>query len=195
MKTIKPFIALILTISFVGFSCDPKDPEPENEEEIITDVTLTFTPAAGGTPITASAQDPDGEGPNSIEVSGPIDLAEGTSYVLTITVDNSIAGESITDEIAEEDDEHMFFFGWTGDVFASPTGNGNIDNRTDPVNYVDFDANQDPVGLETNWTTGTPSSGTFRIILKHQPNIKSATTTSSDGETDLDLTWDINILS
>jgi hypothetical protein len=36
------------------------------------------------------------------------------------------------------------------------------------------------------------SAGTFRIALKHQPGIKSATSGFDDGGTDLDITWNIN---
>ena len=34
--------------------------------------------------------------------------------------------------------------------------------------------------------------GTFRIVLKHQPDIKSATSTVNDGGTDVDLTFGLN---
>jgi hypothetical protein len=48
--------------------------------------------------------------------------------------------------------------------------------------------------LETSWTTGAASSGTFRVVLKHQPGLKSATSGSSTGETDLDITFETNII-
>ena len=114
---------------------------------------------------------------------------------MSITLFNSIEGEDVTQEIMEEDDEHMIFFEWTEDIFASPEGNGNTDNRNDPVNYNDFDFNDLPVGLSTNWTTNEAmSDGTFRIVLKHQPDIKSETSTVNDGGTDVDLTWNLSCL-
>jgi hypothetical protein len=174
----------------------PEAPPCENEEEIITDVTLTFTPTEGGDPVVATASDPDGEGPLDLMINGPIDLLESTDYDLSIKVENKIEGEDITEEIMEEDDEHMFFFSWTDEVFTSPAGDGNIDNRDDPVNYNDFDENSLPVGLSTSWTTECVEenvSGKFRLVLKHQPDIKSATSTAEDGGTDLDLEWDINV--
>ena len=94
----------------------------------------------------------------------------------------------------EEGDEHLFFFAWTNNVFADPAGDGNVDNREDALNYNDEDAGGLPLGLSTNWTSAASSStGTFRVILKHQPELKSATSSSSTGETDLDLTFTINI--
>jgi hypothetical protein len=92
----------------------------------------------------------------------------------------------------------MFFFGWTANLFADPTGDGNIDNRTDAVNYSGasnaLDENNLPLGLTTTWTTtGSSGGGTFRVLLKHQPELKSANSTSTVGETDLDLTFNIGV--
>jgi len=175
---------------------DPDAPPCENEEEIITDVTLTWTPADGGDPVVARAQDPDGEGPQDLQILDDIELVESTEYTLTIELRNEIEGEDITEEIMEEDDEHMFFFAWSDEVFLSPAGDGNVDNRPDPVDYNDFDENNLPVGLSTSWTTECgeeTTSGTFRVILKHQPDVKTATSTVDDGGTDVDLTFTINV--
>ena len=180
----------------VNVSEDPDAPPCENEEEIITDVILTFTPVGGGTPVTAAAQDPDGEGPLDLQILDDIELVESTEYTLTMELLNSIEGEDITEEIMEEDDEHMFFFAFTDEVFTSPAGDGNVDNRPDPMNYNDFDENNLPVGLNTSWETECGEeavSGTFRVILKHQPGIKSETSTVNDGGTDVDLTWNVNV--
>ncbi|MEL6986418.1 MAG: hypothetical protein AAGK97_01200, partial [Bacteroidota bacterium] len=176
---------------------DPDAPPCENEEEIITDVTLTFTPVDGGDAITAAAQDPDGPGPLPLQITEQIELNESTEYEMSITLFNSIEGEDITMEIMEEDDEHMFFFAFTEGIFESPSGDGNTDNRPDPVNYNDFDDNNLPVGLSTNWEAACAEenlSGTLQVILKHQPDIKSETSTVNDGGTDVDLTWDVTIL-
>jgi hypothetical protein len=102
--------------------------------------------------------------------------------------------EDITEEVREEADEHMFFFSWTDGLFSDPTGNGNVDNRADAVNYDDADGDGLPLGLNTTWSTGPASSGSFRVILKHQPDgIKTATSGSSDGDTDIDISWQISI--
>jgi hypothetical protein len=185
-------MALLFGFGALLVSCgDDEAPEAENEEEIITDVTLTFT--AAGETVVASAQDPDGEGPLDIVVEDAISLSPNTTYTLTLDLQNSVEGESITEEIEEEDAEHMFFFGFTDGIFSDPTGNGNVDNRGDAVNYNDQDPNGFPVGLSTTWTTGDSGTGTFRVILKHQPDIKSATSGSDDGESDIDLTWNISV--
>ncbi len=180
----------------INIEDDADAPPCENEEEIITDVTLIFTPVAGGTPVTASAQDPDGEGPLDLQILGDIELMESTEYVLTFELLNTIEGEDITEEIEDEDDEHQFFFAFTDEIFTSPAGDGNVDNRDDPLNYDDMDENGLPVGLVTSWETECDeetSTGTFRVILKHQPGVKSATSTANDGGTDIDLTWTVNV--
>ncbi|NHE56464.1 hypothetical protein [Cyclobacterium plantarum] len=197
MRKLNYLFGLGLLFGLVTMSgcTDDEPPEIENEEEIITDVTLTFTPIGGGSAIIAVAQDPDGEGPEELEIISNIILASNTTYALELDLENSIEGESISEEVEEEADEHMFFFGWTSGLFSDPTGDGNIGsgNRDNPVNYEDSDTNSQPLGLETTWTTGDTASGVFRVILKHQPDIKSASSTSIDGESDIDITWDITI--
>lgn len=197
MKNCNLLIFSILLSSFLLFTgCSDDDvPDKEKPVEIITDVILTFTPTGEGEVVTAAAQDPDGEGPEDVEIVSHVTLAPDTEYTLTIALENSVADEDITEEVEEEGDEHMFFFGWTEGYFTSPEGDGNIDNRDHPVNYQDFDENSLPVGLETTWVTGGPTSstGTFRLVLKHQPDEKSATSTVTDGESDIDLTWDLTI--
>ena len=143
-----------------------------------------------------TAEDPDGEGVQDIQTDGPITLDHDKSYTLSLSLVNGLAQPSdpeydITEEVSEESDEHLFFFSWTNNVFADPAGNGNVDNRTDPLNYEDVDANGLPLGLETSWTTGSASSGNFRLMLKHQPDLKSATSDASTGDTDFDLTFDV----
>lgn len=165
-------------------------PGCENEEEIITDVILTWTSEFDT--VVARAQDPDGEGPLDLEILDDIVLLENTTYTMAITVENSIEGEDITDEIREESDEHMFFFAFTEGIFSDPPGDGNADSRGDSVHYLDFDNNALPVGLSTQWSTQTAmGDGTFRIVLKHQPEVKSATSTIDDGGTDIDLTFNL----
>ena len=166
------------------------------EEEVINEIVLTFTPVGGGDAVTATWFDADGEGVGNPTIDD-INLAANTEYNMAITLANSLGMEveDITAEIAEEDDEHMFFFGFTADIFDSPMGDGNIDSRQDPLNYNDQDANGNPVGLSTNWTTGsaTSSAGDFRVVLKHQPGQKTDTSDVNMGGTDVDIVLAINI--
>lgn len=189
--------ALLFTTILLVTSCGDDDvPPEENEEETITDITLTFTPATGA-PVTATWVDADGEGAGN-PVFKQIALAANTTYTLSIDLVNAIDPadpESITEEVEKEADEHMFFFGWTDGLFSSPTGNGNLGagNRANVVNYEDQDDASLPLGLETTWTTSAATTGEFRVILKHQPDIKSATSDSTNGESDVDITWEATV--
>jgi hypothetical protein len=193
----KIFVLLVLMSGLVFLSGCDEDPEPENIPEEITRVVLTFT-SAGAAPIEVEANDPDGDGPLDIVIE-PISLVANREYTLTIQMFNGLLDPSddeynITTEIKEEDEEHQLFFGWSTGLFTSPTGTGNI-GSAGVVNYEDFDEGGLPVGLETTWTTGAASSGekTFQVILAHQPEIKSATSTSNDGEAEVDVTFSISI--
>ncbi len=192
-------VAIILVSIGFLYGCKSDDPQKEDTPELITKATLTFTPIGGGTPVVVSATDPDGDGVQDIAVDGDIDLSIDTDYTLTIMLINELAAPTdpeynISAEVEEEGAEHLFFFGWTNNVFFNPTGNGNIDNRADGINYNDSDENGLPIGLSTNWSSSVnAASGKFRVMLKHQPDLKSATSTSSDGETDLDIEFVISV--
>jgi hypothetical protein len=196
MKTINQLSLLGILLALLVFSgCDSDDPEKENVEEVITEVNLTFTPVGGGDALVFSATDPDGSGPNGMVPEGPIVLNLATTYDLEIEMFNTLESppEDISEEVAEEDDEHMIFFGWTGTVFTSPA-NGDISSNRSDVNYQDSDENGNPLGLSTEWATeNAKESGTFRVVLKHQPGLKTATSTVNDGTTDLDVTFTLEI--
>jgi hypothetical protein len=148
--------------------------------------------------VSASAQDPDGTGIQELQILDAITLAPDTEYILTYEILNALNPAEVEDiggEILEEDNEHQFFFSFTEDAFANPTGNGNIDTAADPINYNDQDENGNPVGLSSTWTTSsTASSGaSFTVRLQHQPDVKTATSGSNDGDTDFALTFVLNI--
>jgi hypothetical protein len=183
---------------FVAISCDVTIPRKEDVPELITRVTLTFSPKSGGDPIVIAAVDPDGEGVQNIEPEGLIVLDNNSEYILTLTLTNELAkpgdeAYDVTAEVEEEGDEHLIYYSWTGSLFVDPAGDGNIDVRSDPLNYNDEDVNGLPIGLSTTWTTGNASVGSIRIVLKHQPDLKSEISQASDGETDLDIIFQVEV--
>jgi hypothetical protein len=205
MRTINKFkIYSFAAIVFSGIaftSCSDNDdvPEEENHEEVITDVKLIFTNNADATDIVeALAQDPDGEGVEELKILSEITLDVDKSYTMTFEIMNNLDPndpEDIGEEIKEEDFEHQIFFSFSENAFANPIGNGNTDNASDPLNYSDEDVNGNPVGLVTSWTTGVSplTGGTFTVRLQHQPDIKTATTGATDGDSDFELTFVLNI--
>jgi len=191
----------LLIISLAATSCtndDDEVPEEENDLEVITDITLVFTNIDNDQDVLrAKAQDPDGIGVEELKILGPINLDGDKTYTLTLEIMNNLEdpGESITEEIEEEDQEHQLFFGFSNDAFSNPMGDGNIDNASDPINYNDSDANGNSVGLSTNWSTegSQVSSGTFTVRLQHQPDVKTASSGATDGDTDFELQFVLNI--
>ena len=195
----KIFKYALLAIPFLYFSCNDDDdiPEPINEEEVITTMTVTLAAHDGSGVVIMQTYDQDGEGPVEpvVTVSGP--LSSATSYSGSIQWLNELEdpAEDITEEILEEADEHQVFFEFTEDIFTDPLGVGNIGDVDGKVNYNDYDDNENPLGLSTTWTTSAESfqEGTFRVMLMHQPGSKSDTSTSEDGDADFDLEFVINI--
>ena len=201
---LKKFGFYALAAGAVLFTSCKKDddddaPKKENEVEVITDVKLIFTNVNNPTEVVeATAQDPDGDGTKELEVLDEINLKAGQTYELTFEIFNNLDPqdpEDIGAEIFEEDDEHQIFFSFDEGVFSDPTGNGNIDNASDPINYNDPDDNGYPVGLSTDWTVvnANVTGKSFRVNLQHQPGVKTATSGADDGDTDFDLTFVLNV--
>ena len=188
MKTLKNLsILFISALVFTACSSDDDNPEPVNEEEVITTLTATLTPTGGGTSITFQTKDLDGDGPNNPVVSVSGALAANTTYNGTLELLNETESpaESINEEIEEEDDEHQFFY--------------QVTNSLATFTYDDFDGDSNPVGLDfTVTTSATTGTGTLTITLRHEPN-KSATGVSegdisnAGGETDIQAVFDISV--
>lgn len=194
-------LVLVNAIAIVLMACEKDNaivaPPAEHAEEVITDITLTFTNVHDVSDVvTATAKDPDGEGSEELKTLNQINLDANKTYTLTIEAWNKLEhpAVNISEEIEEEGDEHQIFYAFSNDIFSSPTGNGNIDNATDPINYNDKDKNGLPLGLSTNWITGSTVSGKiFKIRLQHQPDIKSATSGANNGDTDFNIDFVLNI--
>jgi len=198
MKTdIFPGCYLIVSLLLFLSGCEAEEPTREDTPEMITKVVVTFQPDAGET-VTVSATDPDGDGLQSMKADTVVSLLANKHYRLSISMLNEFSqpgdvGYDISEEVNEESDEHMIFFGWTNGLFSDPAGDGNIDERNDLVHYLDQDSHGLPLGLSTSWITGQNLSGSLRILLKHQPDLKSSASQSSEGETDLDVTFKVTV--
>lgn len=173
----------LLSGSFLVSSCskDDDDNTPDNPQELITTVELTFTDALGNS-STFIARDLDGDGGNP-PVVDDITLEDNTVYTVTARfLDERDPGdvEDITVEVREEDLEHLVCYLFGGD----PIFNTNI--QQDP------DSNGDPLGLITIMSTSNPGSGFLRISLKHEPD-KSTADRCSTGETDVEVDYDVTI--
>lgn len=179
---------LILLLLLTVFACgDDDDPIIPNEEEIITDLVYVLTPADSGATVTMSFSDPDGDGAQGATITVSDSLRTNTTYTGVLALANAsdpANPENVTAEIIAEDEDHLFFFVPTGGLDAT-------------VSYQDADSNGNPVGILTEVRTGDASTGSLRIILRHEPD-KSAGATISDptgagGETDIEVTFPVSI--
>lgn len=178
----------IVVGSMMMTSCkndEPEDPVIPNEEELITTVNLTFTPVGGGDQIVFSFQDLDGDGGDDpVIISLPLDT--NTEYDASLELLNEVEdpADDITLEIEEEAEDHQFFF---------------VHSLTElDIAYGDADSNGDPVGIVTVISTGDAESGELTIILRHEPDksadgVAQGDITNAGGETDIEVTFDIDI--
>ena len=130
-------MTLLFVVAVAG-GCEVEHPQKQEVPELVTTVTLTFTPISGEDPVRVTATDPDGEGVQDIAVDGPVRLSPDQTYTLEISLINGLADPTqpeydVTEEIREEADEHIFFFSWSDNLFSNPMGDGNIDNRPDQI--------------------------------------------------------------
>ena len=180
-------LGLIFTGLIVLACANDDNPTPVNEEELITTLTITLTPQGGGTSILLTSRDVDGDGPNPPEISVSGDLVANAVYDGSVKLLNETVNpvDDITMEVADEAEEHQFFYGAGGGIDLS-------------VDYDDQDADGNPIGLAITLTTGAASSGTLTVTLRHEPDkngagVKDGDITNAGGETDIAQTFDLSI--
>ncbi|QTE24437.1 type 1 periplasmic binding fold superfamily protein [Polaribacter cellanae] len=175
MKTIK-LLALLVVTSIAFTSCSKDDNGPENEEELITNVTYTLT--NGNNVVTLAFEDLDGEGgkAGTYSISGP--LKANTTYTGVIKLENKTEkpAEDITLEVKKENDEHEFFY------------TSSISGIT--IKKTDVDRNNNPLGIKSTLTTAAAGSGSITIILKHKPKKpNSGKASEAGGSTDVEVAF------
>lgn len=150
-------------------------PPDQNEGELITTMKVMFEDVSQVQPTTsATFQDLDGDGGNSPGIFEDIELAPNTTYTASILLLNETESptDTISNEVLEEASDHLFCF--------APSGANVTITRTDTDGVYE-------VGLESEWTTGAVSTGSTRITLKHQPDVKDGT--CAPGETDVEINF------
>ncbi len=194
-STNKLYLIALALVPFAFSSCTSEDPVPENDGELITDVTLTFQEidASGnalGAPFDFKASDSEGIEIGSAPEVETVMLTKGKRYEMSIDVYNSVAGEDITEEIRAEGDEHQFYF--LGSAFTSSP-------------FLSYEYNDDGaelIGLKgivtVQQSTGV-NTANIQLLLRHaldknypgaeNPNFQDYA--KAGGETDLDITFPV----
>ncbi|MEN9639338.1 MAG: hypothetical protein RLZZ262_1206 [Bacteroidota bacterium] len=183
MKTNFQFILLAVIVLLAACKKDDNEvttPTPEvHEEELITtlQVHLYRLDGTGDTAVFVFS-DVDGPGGAAPQPIDTIFMQPATEYgcFLTLLNESVSPAENITEEIEEEDDEHLFCF--------SP------ENANLSIVRTDSDGTYE-VGLQSEWTSGAASSGEVTIVLKHQPDIKNGS--CDPGDTDIEVTFPVAI--
>lgn len=168
----------LLSVVIISCSKDDDSPEPINEEEVITTMTVVLNPGN----ITLQSQDLDGDGPNppSVTVSG--NLSANTTYTGSITFLNELESpaEDITEEVEEEDDEHQVIFVSSGVALS--------------VSDLNKDGNGNDLGTQFSLSTAAAGSGTLRIVLRHEPTKPNdGTLAGAGGSTDIDVSFNVTV--
>jgi hypothetical protein len=183
MKNLK-ITTLALVALLALSSCSKDDTPPVNEEELITTVTVVFTPQGGGTSITLQYKDLDGDGPNAPDITVPA-LAANTTYTGTVTILNETENPpgDITSEVEEEGEEHQLFF-------QAPLIGAFV--------YTDKDINNNPIGLKFTLRTENAATGDLVVTLRHLPNksasgVASGDITNAGGATDFVITYPLEV--
>ena len=179
-------LALLATALFSGCKKD-KDPDPVNENELITTARLTFTEQGTTAPLVFEYKDTDGDGSAPPTKFDRITLKAGTTYNLAIALldESKNPVVNITEEVAEERDEHLFVY--------TPTPANLM-----AITLTDRDANNLPVGLEASVLTGgsATTTGKLKVQLRHQPPVNGQRVkdgTTGPGDDDLNLSFDVTI--
>ncbi len=186
-NTIKKLSLILLAAGSLFTSCKKSNGGEGNDEELITTIQLEFTPVSGGTPLTFSFRDLDGNGGNP-PTQDVIELSANTTYnVSLILLNESVTpAENITTEVEEEAEAHRFYF--------TPSAGSTL-----TINNLNTDADAVPLGTTSTWAAGTVSSGTVNITLRHYPGTpadkqSSDPVNSPKSSTDVSVTFSYNIL-
>ncbi len=179
----KFFKYALLASTLIFASCSDDDdntPEPVNEEEVIT--TLTVTLESGSDTVVMQYQDLDGDGPDAATVTVSGSLSNNTTYAgfIVLLNESESPAENITEEVEEEDDEHQFFY----------TVGAGLDVDTE---YANFDGDGNPLGTMFVLNTGIPSSGGLTFTLRHEPNKPNTGLENAGGSTDIEVTFDVTV--
>lgn len=150
-----------------------------HDEEVITTVTLMFR-GIDGVERTFVYDDPDGDGGSAPTVD-VITLPAG-DYTMYVGFENRLESppEDITQEIADEAEDHQVFF--ASGAFSHA--------------YYDADANGLPIGLMNMMMTTTPGSGDLRVTLRHMPPINGQPIkdgTTAGGTADVDVLFPVTV--
>ena len=178
----------ISLIAFMAFSLaitsckkDKKELPKVDEGELITTIKLEFTNTGNPADVkTFIWRDIDGQGGEEPLID-EIKLLPNTNYKMIVAAvlnETTTPAENITEEIEEENYEHLFVYKPNpADALA--------------ITITDKDIKNLPVGLKADVRTGAAKTGILNVILRHQVGTKNGT--EAPGSSDFDITYKVKI--
>jgi hypothetical protein len=178
-KTFLNFVMGVFAIALLSVTACNPDEDEDNEEEVITKVTLTLKDAAGKE-TSFAWNDPDGTNGTQKATVENIVLAPNATYTAAIKLENGTVKpvENITTEVQKEADVHLFIYTY--------------DSANVTFEITDKDSKSKPLGIATKVTTKAAGDGKLRIVLKHEPTDKS-NAANPGGATDVDVEFPVNV--
>lgn len=206
-KTIKK-IAYVAIIALSVTACKKEEtlaPTPENPtppangSELITTMKVILHDTTTHTNTAYTFSDLDGDGGNPAQFGGTnqsdsvIQITKNHVYECSILLldQSKNTVDTISNEVLDEANDHLFFFN-----ALNPTGNPYsvyLTGSMTTVKYVDLDANNRGIGLQTLWTAPSMAMTKSPLVieLKHQPNAKNGT--YAPGETDIQVNFKLQV--
>ncbi len=169
-------ITLSLLTAIAATACDESDHGDDHETEVISVIELSLSPLAGGEALVFSFEDLDGEGGAS-GTADTITLSQGTTYAMNVRFLNTLIdpAEDITEEVAEEAEDHQVFVFGAGVVGpASTSGTFLVSHEYADMesDYVDNATGDDlVVGLSNAIVAENVGDSELQLMLRHMPPV------------------------
>ncbi len=191
MSNFKTLGFCLFATSLLFTACDDDDPIMENEEEVITTMSIALSGTDGSTiPAVMTLRDLDGDGGNPPIISGA-SLKANTTYTYDITILNEqeTPVDDITLEVRDEAADHQIFFRSQGGLNVTTTYS---------LDATELDGNGRPIGLRGSLTTGAASTGNLTVTLRHEPNkgadgVAAGNIANAGGETDIEAVFPVTV--
>lgn len=178
--------SLFCATFFLLTGCDrANNPEPADENELITTVSLKFTEQGTTNAQTFTYRDIDGDGGQAPTKFDAITLTAGKTYDLAISFqdESKSPADDITAEINQKKDEHL--------VVYTPSPASLL-----TVTITDKDSRNYPVGLTSTAKAGAAGTGILNVQLRHQPPVNGQPVkngTATPGSDDVNLKFTLTV--
>jgi len=178
----KKSLLLLLPAALLLGSCnkDEQNVAPTGDNEAITTATLTLTSQT--TPVQTVTATVENLNTSADFSKAALLLRPNTTYTGTITLLDKTKTPTldVSAAVKKEANEHLVVYTPAPAALLTVTI---TDKDTNPA------PGPFPLGLATQIRTAAAGTGTLRVVLRHQPDVKNGTATP--GTSDLDITFPV----